>query len=131
MADFRLVISDPKTGKSYKLEVSGAKANKLIGKAIGDVVEGELIGLLDYKLSVSGGSDKDGVAMRHDLPGAGRKRLLLSRGAGYHPKSSGVRKRKSIRGREISAETGQVNLKVTEAGSKPLDEIVATSATTK
>jgi len=131
MADFRLVISDPKTGKSHKLELAGAKANKLIGKAIGDIVEGELVGLLDYKLSVSGGSDKDGVAMRYDLPGSGRKRLLLSRGAGYHPKSRGVRKRKSIRGREISAETGQVNLKVIEAGSKPLGEIVATSAATK
>jgi len=131
MADFRLVISDTKSGKAYKLEVSGAKANKLIGKAIGDTIEGQLIGLLDYKLYVSGGSDKDGVAMRHDLPGAGRKRLLLSSGVGYHPKSRGVRKRKSIRGCEISAKTGQVNLKVIEAGSKPLDEVIATGVVTE
>ncbi len=124
MADFRLVISDPKTGKAYKLELSGAKANKLVGKAIGDIVEGPLVGLSGYKLLISGGSDKDGVAMRRDLPGAERKRLLLSSGTGYHTKSRGVRRRKSIRGHEISSETGQVNLKVIETGSKPLSEII-------
>jgi small subunit ribosomal protein S6e len=131
MADFRLVISDPKTGKAYKLELSGAKANKLVGKVIGDIVEGQLVGLSGYKLLISGGSDKDGVAMRRDLPGAARKRLLLSSGTGYRAKSRGVRKRKSIRGHEISVETGQVNLKVIETGSKPLDEIIETSVEAK
>ncbi|MGZ4934331.1 MAG: S6e family ribosomal protein, partial [Halobacteriota archaeon] len=45
MADYRLTISDPKTKSTYKMEVSGAKANKLLGLGIGDSLEGETIGL--------------------------------------------------------------------------------------
>jgi small subunit ribosomal protein S6e len=123
MADFRLIISDPNKKSTYKMDVSGTQASKLVGLSIGDSLSGEAIGLNDYTLLVSGGSDKDGVAMRRDLPGTIRKRLLLTGGVGYHPKKAGIRKRKSIRGRVISAETGQVNLVVEKAGAKPLDEI--------
>ncbi len=72
----------------------------------------------------TGGSDKDGVAMRRDLPGTIRKRLLLSSGVGYHPRSEGVRRRKSVRGRVISAETGQINFVVAKSGKKSLSEIL-------
>jgi small subunit ribosomal protein S6e len=123
MADFRLIISDPNKKSTYKMDVSGTQASKLVGLSIGDSLSGEAIGLNDYTLLVTGGSDKDGVAMRRDLPGTIRKRLLLTGGVGYHPKKVGIRKRKSIRGRVISAETGQVNLVVEKAGAKPLDEI--------
>jgi small subunit ribosomal protein S6e len=123
MADFRLIISDPSKKSAYKMEVSGAQANKLVGLGIGDFVEGEALGLKDYALTITGGSDKDGVAMRRDLPGTVRKRLLLTGGVGYHPTRVGIRRRKSIRGRVISAETGQINLVVEKSGAKPLDEI--------
>jgi len=123
MADFRLIISDPNKKSTYKMDVSGAQASKLVGLSIGDSLSGGAIGLNDYTLLVTGGSDKDGVAMRRDLPGTIRKRLLLTGGVGYHPKKAGIRKRKSIRGRVISAETGQVNLVVEKAGAKPLNEI--------
>jgi len=123
MADFRLIISDPYKKNTYKMDVSGAQASKLVGLSIGDSLSGEAIGLNDYTLVVTGGSDKDGVAMRRDLPGTVRKKLLLTGGVGYHPKKAGIRKRKSIRGRVISAETGQINLVVEKAGVKPLDEI--------
>ncbi len=124
MADYRLTISDPETKSTYKMEVSGAKANKLLGLGIGDSFEGESIGLDDYTLLITGGSDKDGVAMRRDLPGTIRKRLLLSSGVGYHPRSEGVRRRKSVRGRVISAETGQINFVVAKSGKKSLSEIL-------
>jgi small subunit ribosomal protein S6e len=123
MADFRLIISDPNKRRAYKMDVSGAQASKLVGLSIGDSLSGEAIGLNDYTFVVTGGSDKDGVAMRRDLPGTVRKRLLLTGGVGYHPKKAGIRKRKSIRGRVISAETVQVNLVVEKAGVKPLGEI--------
>ncbi|MFZ0926775.1 MAG: 30S ribosomal protein S6e [Halobacteriota archaeon] len=124
MAEFRLIISDPGKKSAYKMEVSGAQANKLFGLGIGDSLDGDVIGLSDYALVITGGSDKDGVAMRRDLPGTVRKRLLLSGGIGYHPKKTGIRRRKSIRGRVISAETGQINLVVGKSGPKPLDEIL-------
>jgi len=124
MADFILTISDPITKSTFKMEVSGARANKLFGLGIGDPLDGEVIGVRDYTFLITGGSDKDGVAMRHDLPGTIRKRLLLSGGVGYHPKRQGMRKRKSVRGRVISTETGQINLVVEKSGDKPLDEIL-------
>jgi len=123
MADFRLIISDPSKKRAFKMDVSGAQANKLIGLGIGDSIQGEVIGLNDYALIMTGGSDKDGVAMRRDLPGTIRQRLLLTGGVGYHPTRAGIRRRKSIRGRVISAETGQINLVVEKSGAKPLDEI--------
>jgi small subunit ribosomal protein S6e len=123
MADFRLIISDPSTKSAFKMEVTGAQANKLFGLGIGDSVQGEVLGLNDYALVITGGSDKDGVAMRRDLPGTVRKRLLLTSGVGYRPKRAGIRRRKSVRGRVISAETGQINLVVEKSGAKPLDEI--------
>ncbi len=124
MADYRLTISDPETKSTYKMDLSGAKANKLLGLGIGDSLDGEVLGLDDYTLLITGGSDKDGVAMRRDLPGTIRKRLLLSGGVGYHPRSQGIRRRKSVRGRVISAETGQINIVVAKSGRKPLNEIL-------
>ena len=126
MAEFRLIISDPSKKRAHKMEVSGAQANRLFGLGIGDSLAGDVIGLNDYALVITGGSDKDGVAMRRDLPGTVRKRLLLSGGVGYHPKKIGIRRRKSVRGRVISAETGQINLVVGKSGAKPLDEILKT-----
>ncbi len=62
--------------------------------------------------------------MRGDLPGQGRRRLLVSGGVGYHPVADGMRKRKLLRGNEVTAEMVQLNAKVTAYGDKPLDELV-------
>jgi len=131
MADYRLTISDPETKNTYKMEISGANANKLLGMEIGDTLEGGAIGLDGYALLITGGSDKDGVAMRRDLPGTIRKRLLLSSGVGYHPKRQGIRRRKSVRGRTISAETGQINFVVAQSGKKPLSELLNVEASSE
>jgi|SRR5271157_1256807 len=124
MADFKLVVSDPKTGKAYNLDVAGPKTIKFIGKPIGSEIDGEAAGLTGYTLVITGGSDKDGVPMRKDLPGQARRKLLVSGGIGYHPVSEGMRKRKTVRGNEISAELVQVNVSVKEYGPKPIEEIV-------
>ncbi len=121
--EFKVVISDPATGKAYQKVVSGANANKLIGKQIGDVINGTLVDLPpDYELQITGGSDKDGFPMRPDLPGTGRKRILLSGGVGYRPKEKGVRKKKTVRGRVISKDIVQINVKVVKHGKIPLEE---------
>jgi small subunit ribosomal protein S6e len=121
--EFKVVISDPATGKAYQKVVSGANANKLIGKQIGDVINGTLVDLPpDYELKITGGSDKDGFPMRPDLPGTGRKRILLSGGVGYRPKEKGVRKKKTVRGRVISKDIVQINMKVVKHGKIPLEE---------
>jgi|Deesub1362A_J573_1020465.scaffolds.fasta_scaffold00036_86 small subunit ribosomal protein S6e len=123
MAEFRVVISDPKSGKAFSTVVKGANANKLIGKEIGDTVVGTVFDLPpDYELQITGGSDKDGFPMRPDLPGNTRRRLLLSGGYGYRPKEKGIRRRKTVRGRVISSDIVQLNVKVVKAGKVPLTE---------
>ncbi len=121
--EFKVVISDPATGKAYQKVVSGANANKLIGKQIGDIINGTLVDLPpDYELQITGGSDKDGFPMRPDIPGTGRKRILLSGGVGYRPREKGVRKKKTVRGRVISRDIVQINMKVVKHGKIPLEE---------
>lgn len=123
MADFKVVVSDPKT-KSYQFNVSGIEANKLIGKAIGQTVDGAIVGLPGYALKITGGSDKSGMVMRPEIPGPKRQKVLVAQGVGYSPVSSGVRRRKTMRGREIAPDIVQVNTIVVEYGSKPIDAIV-------
>ena len=121
--EFKVVISDPKTGKAYQKEIGGANANKLIGKQIGDVINGTLVELPpDYELQITGGSYKDGFPMRPDIPGGVRKRILLSGGVGYRPKEKGVRKKKMVRGRVITRDIVQINMKVVKHGKIPLEE---------
>ncbi|MEK6986385.1 MAG: 30S ribosomal protein S6e [Candidatus Thermoplasmatota archaeon] len=121
MANFKLVINDPSTGKSYNFEVTGHHAQTFIGKKIGDQIDGINANLPGYKLQITGGSDKAGFPMRADVEGANRRRLLLTEGLGYHPKDyPGKRERVSVRGNRLSNDIIQVNLKVAKAGSKPV-----------
>ncbi len=124
MADFRAVVGDPKDGKSYQVPVSGHHANSLIGKKIGDIVDGIFVGLPGYKLQITGGSDKDGFPMRSDLPGPRRKKLLVSKSTGFKDKKGGLRRRKNMRGNAVSPDTLQINLKVTQHGMKPVGDLV-------
>jgi len=124
MVEFKANINEPKTGKSYQTKVTGHHANSLVGKKIGDEFDGIFVGLPGYKLVITGGSDKDGVPMRADLPGARRKKLLVSESIGFHPKLKGMRKRRMLRGNTISPETVQINMKITQHGSKPIEDLI-------
>ena len=124
MVEFKAVINDVKTGKSYQVPVAGHHANSLIGKKIGDVVDGIFVSLPGYKLTIAGGSDKAGVPMRADLPGVRRQNILLSDGIGFAAPSDGMRRRKLIRGNTISPETTQINMTISAAGSKSIEELL-------
>jgi small subunit ribosomal protein S6e len=124
LAEFRAIVSDPKDGKSYQAAVSGHHANSLIGKKIGDVVDGIFVGLPGFKLQITGGSDKDGFPMRKDLPGPRRKQLLVSKSIGFNALEGGLRRKKTMRGNTIAPDTLQINLKVTQHGMKPISELI-------
>ena len=109
MAKFQLIVSDPKSKTSKATTVEGAKAQALIGRSIGEEVDGKLLGIGNVKLRITGGTDKDGVPMRFDVQGGARKRAVLTSGVGYKPKQEGERMRKLVRGRVVSEETLQVN----------------------
>ena len=121
MAKFQLIVSDPKSKTSKAALLEGTKAQALVGKSIGEEVDGKLLGLGNVKLRITGGTDKDGVPMRFDIQGAARKRAILSGGVGYKPVADGERMRKLVRGRVISEETLQVN-SVVVSGSAPAPE---------
>ena len=124
MVELKAVINDVKTGKSYQMDVSGHHANSLIGKKIGDVVDGIFVSLPGYKLTISGGSDKDGVPMRSDLPGGKRKASLLPDSSGFNSPDKGMRRRKMVRGNTISPDTIQINMIISGIGSKPVEELL-------
>ena len=125
MVEFKAIINDVKTGKSYNVTVSGHHANSLIGKNVGEVIDGIFVGLPGYKLKITGGSDGNGTPMRKDLPGNKRRGLLLSEGLGFHEKYPGQRRRVAIRGSAISSEIVQINMAVSEYGPKSIEDTMA------
>ena len=124
MVEFKVVVNDVKTGKSHSILVTGHHANSLIGKKIGDEVDGIFVSLPGYKLEITGGTDKDGFPMRRDLPGMRRRRLLLTKSQGFKPKKKGLRKKKSVHGNTISQNIVQINMKITKYSSRPIEELL-------
>jgi small subunit ribosomal protein S6e len=122
MVEFKAVIADPKSGHAYKHDITGHYATALVGKKVGEEVDGLYVGLPGYKLQITGGSDKDGFPMRPDLPGPRRKRLLVSGGVGFHPARPGVRKKKTVRGNTVSGDILQLNLKIVQRGPKSIED---------
>jgi small subunit ribosomal protein S6e len=113
MAEFKVVVSD-KTGHTRQFEVDGQDANRFLGRDLGDEVDGSAVGLDGATIELTGGSDNAGRPMREDVPGSDLKELLLEGGVGYEPTRDGERKRVTVRGRQVSDETAQVNAAVLE-----------------
>ena len=124
MVEFKVVVNDTKKGKSHQIQVSGHHANSLVGKKLGDEVDGIFISLPGYKLQITGGTDKGGFPMRSDFPGIGRRRLLLSKSLGFKPKEKGIRRKKSVKGNTINQDIVQINMKVVKYSSKPIDQLI-------
>ena len=114
MAKFKIVLSDPETGKAQKIELEEAKAVPLIGRRIGEIIDGTILGLSGYKIQITGGTDKDGFPMRPDIHGGVRRRVIVSSGPGFKPKRKGERRRKMLRGNVITEEIVQINMKIVE-----------------
>ncbi len=128
MVEFKIVLSDPKSGLSHKVDVSGGAAAFLMGKRVGDEVDATFLGVTGYSIKITGASDRNGTPARQNLPVAGRRKLLLAGGVGFHPVMDGERRRKPIRGNEITADFVQINAKVITYGEKTLLEIFPKAA---
>lgn len=116
-----LIISDTKTGKSYKAEVPKDREGELFGKRIGDRLDGGIVGAAGYELELTGGSDNSGFPMRNDVAGSKKMKVLMAEGAGFHAKKKGERRRKIVRGYIYSEDISEVNSKIVKAGPTPLD----------
>jgi small subunit ribosomal protein S6e len=115
MAKFKLIISDPATGKSSASEIEGARAQALVGRSLGETIDGSTLGLGSSRILISGGCDKNGIPMRQDVHGGVKKYIVLSGGPGFRRTRHGERRRKLVRGRTITDETYQINFTLTKA----------------
>ncbi len=118
MAKFKIVISDPEAGGSKSIESEESRAVPLIGRKLGDVIDGSIVGMSGYKLRITGGSDKDGFPMRPNVHGGVRTSVILTEGVGFHPSREGERRRKTLRGKTITEDIVQINMKIVEKPKK-------------
>jgi small subunit ribosomal protein S6e len=124
MAEFTVAVSDPESGMTYQVDASEQDANRFIGKEIGEEVDGSAVGLSGYTLEVTGGSDNAGRPMREDVRGAALQSVLLEGGTGYSPSREGERKRVTVRGREISDDTRQINARINTQGDGAVEDLL-------
>jgi len=130
---FKINISEG-SGKTYKIET---EAESLIDKELHDKIKGTEISpdLEGYEFEITGTSDKSGITSMKEVQGIGLKKVLLTYGKGMKKrprkegkkkqlckKPKGLRLRKNIRGRMISSDIVQINLKVLKDGKKKLSE---------
>jgi small subunit ribosomal protein S6e len=111
---FKVVVSDPKTGKSIQVQT---KDESLISKKIGDIIDGSIVNLDGYKLKITGGSGFEGAPMVSYVEGINKKYVW------WYNKSKKVRVKKLVRGNTISLEIVQINTKIEEYGNKDFNQI--------
>ncbi len=131
---FKINISE-KSGKTFhtELESEAFFGKEIRGKISGIEVSPDFAG---YEFEIAGASDKAGFPAREDVEGIGLKGVLMRYGIGMKKRSKregkkkrsnftprGLRLRKSARGKIISPETMQLNLKILKHGEKSLSEI--------
>lgn len=109
-----LIVSDPDTGMSQRVELEDARMSPLIGRRIGETIDGAIANLPGHRLQLTGGTDKDGIPMRPDVHGGVKTRIVLSGGVGYKPKKKGERKRVVVRGNTVTEDTTFLNFKIVE-----------------
>ncbi|MBO3754524.1 MAG: hypothetical protein FGF53_06605 [Candidatus Brockarchaeota archaeon] len=59
--EFKLSISNPKTGKSKSVKLEGSKAISLLGLKIGSVMDGSIVGKPGVKLMITEGRRENDV----------------------------------------------------------------------
>ena len=127
---FKINVSH--NGKTFKVE---SENEDLVGYSIGEKIEGKEISpdLEGYEIEITGTSDKSGFTGMLNISGPNLHKVLLGYGKGMHKmpkgltkknkKPNGLRLRKTVRGREISLDTVQINTKVLTEGSKKFESL--------
>lgn len=127
MAAFKVVVSDPGSGRTTQLEVDGQDANRFLGRELGEELDAGPIGLGGATLKLTGGSDRAGRPLRGDVEGDALTERLSTGGVGYRPTRAGERKRITVRGREISDDVAQINAMLVETGDADVEAIFETN----
>ncbi len=119
----QIVYSDKKTGKTGQAQVPKDRETQLIGKLIGETIEGAAAGLDGFKLKITGMSDNAGAPSRKEVDGIRKTKSLISYGIGMRVRGKGYRARRLVRGNTVGPETAQINTVIEQFGSKPVEEL--------
>jgi len=119
----KLVISDPKTGKTYQADLEKGREALVAGKKIGETLEGGAFGAAGYSFQITGGSDTSGFPMRMDISGGRKLEILITNGTGFRAERKGERKKKIVRGNTVTDDVAQINMKVVQAGTTALEQL--------
>ena len=124
-----------KNGKTFHVE---SETENLFGKELGQKCGGLDVNpeLSGYEFEIAGASDKAGFPVLKEVEGIILRKVLLGYGVGMKRRSrregkrkrssftpNGLRLRKTARGKILSSEIMQINLKILKEGSKKLSEI--------
>lgn len=120
-------LQNPATGGQTKVEVDDQlKLKHVMGKSIGDEIEGDGIGFPGYVFKITGGSDRQGFPMKQGVHVSSRVKLLLERGTvGYraHWGRSGERKRRAVRGCIVANDIRVINMIVVRSGEAKIEAL--------
>ncbi len=111
--------SNPVTGKTESKELGDEAKALLIGKRIGEEIEGSLIGMPEYTFKITGGSDSNGFPLDKSIRSSAKVKTLRER-KGKKDKEP-ARRKVIVRGNTIAEDTVLINavaVKYPEADAK-------------
>lgn len=121
--EFKLIISDPKTGKTYVKEIKEPNASAVKGLIVGQTFKGEMVDMTGYEFLITGGADNAGFCMRRDVKGSVKKRIPIVKGVGLKKnKAKGLKVMKTVAGNTVYDKTAEINVKITKEGKEKLVE---------
>ena len=118
---FKFNISEK--GKTFKLET---ESEFFVGKKIGDTFNGVELSpeLKGFELKITGTSDRSGFPGMVNQIGPNLRKVMFTQGPFFRKvKNKGLRRKKNVRGNEISVFTIQINTMIVKEGAKKLDDI--------
>jgi len=119
----KLNIANPTTGGQKLVDIEDERKVRIFyDKRISQEVKGDTIGdeFKGYVFRITGGMDKQGVAMKQGVLLPQRVKLLLTGDGHYRPLRDGQRRRKAVRGCIVASDISVVNLVVVKKGAADL-----------
>jgi small subunit ribosomal protein S6e len=126
----KLNIANSTTGAQKLIEIEDEKKVRIFyDKRISQEVDGSSLGeeFKGYVFKITGGMDKQGVAMKQGVLANTRVKLLLDGTSGhYRPHRDGERRRKAVRGCIAGSDISVINLVIVKKGDKDLPGLTDT-----
>jgi len=127
----KLNIAYPATGCQKVFDFEDEKKVRIFyEKRVSQEVDGSSLGdeWKGYVFRIGGGNDKQGFPMKQGVLTNQRVRLLLGKGHScYHPRRTGERKRKSVRGCIVDANLSVLSLVIVKKGEQDIPGLTDTT----